>query len=108
MEAGGSLTRGHCCEASFLPLAHPINGWQCIRLGHGSLDEVEEMKEFDVVVWGATGFTGRLVAEYLAETYVPRWISCLGSGWPKRGEAPIRGRGVRISPRSASRRRQHG
>ncbi|MEK9591638.1 MAG: saccharopine dehydrogenase, partial [Gammaproteobacteria bacterium] len=27
------------------------------------------MKEFDVVVWGATGFTGRLVAEYLAETY---------------------------------------
>jgi short subunit dehydrogenase-like uncharacterized protein len=24
--------------------------------------------EFDVVVWGATGFTGRLVAEYLAQT----------------------------------------
>lgn len=26
-------------------------------------------REFDVVVWGATGFTGRLVAEYLAERY---------------------------------------
>lgn len=24
--------------------------------------------EFDVIVWGATGFTGRLVAEYLAQT----------------------------------------
>ena len=28
-----------------------------------------EEREFDVVVWGATGFTGRLVAEYLLETY---------------------------------------
>ena len=28
-----------------------------------------ERREFDVVVWGATGFTGRLVAEYLAATY---------------------------------------
>ena len=26
-------------------------------------------REFDVIVWGATGFTGRLVAEYLAENY---------------------------------------
>lgn len=26
-------------------------------------------KEFDVVVYGASGFTGRLVAEYLAQTY---------------------------------------
>jgi len=25
--------------------------------------------EFDVIVWGATGFTGQLVAEYLAQTY---------------------------------------
>lgn len=25
--------------------------------------------EFDVIVWGATGFTGQLVVEYLAETY---------------------------------------
>ena len=40
-----------------------------MRLNHGSMDEVGKMKEFDVVVWGATGFTGRLVAEYLAETY---------------------------------------
>ena len=26
-------------------------------------------RKFDVVVFGATGFTGRLVAEYLAKTY---------------------------------------
>lgn len=26
-------------------------------------------REFDIVVWGATGFTGRLVAEYLCERY---------------------------------------
>lgn len=28
-----------------------------------------ESREFDVVVWGATGFTGRLVAEYLYDRY---------------------------------------
>ncbi|MCW6535170.1 saccharopine dehydrogenase family protein [Sphingomonas lycopersici] len=33
-------------------------------------------REFDVIVYGATGFTGRLVAEYLQETYGtagPKW-----------------------------------
>ena len=29
----------------------------------------EAKRELDVVVWGATGFTGRLVAEYLLEHY---------------------------------------
>ena len=29
----------------------------------------ERTREFDVVVWGATGFTGRLVAEYLLAQY---------------------------------------
>ncbi len=28
-----------------------------------------EVREFEVVVWGASGFTGRLVAEYLLEKY---------------------------------------
>ena len=28
-----------------------------------------EKREFDVVIWGASGFTGRLVAEYLFENY---------------------------------------
>ena len=27
------------------------------------------MRDFDLIVYGATGFTGRLVAEYLARTY---------------------------------------
>ena len=26
-------------------------------------------REFDIVIWGATGFTGQLVVEYLARTY---------------------------------------
>ena len=34
--------------------------------------------EFDIIVYGATGFTGRLVAEYLAQHYAgrkdaPKW-----------------------------------
>lgn len=31
------------------------------------------MRDFDVVVYGATGFTGRLVAEYLSQTGATRW-----------------------------------
>ena len=35
------------------------------------------MRDFDLIVYGATGFTGRLVAEYLARAYpgdaAPRW-----------------------------------
>ena len=30
-------------------------------------------REFDIIVYGATGFTGRLVAEYLVRTRAPRW-----------------------------------
>ena len=30
-------------------------------------------REFDIIVYGATGFTGRLVAEYLVQTKTPRW-----------------------------------
>ena len=26
-------------------------------------------REFDLIVWGATGFTGQLVVEYLVQTY---------------------------------------
>lgn len=38
--------------------------------------QVMQEREFDVIVWGATGFTGRLVCEYLLATYQPdqlRW-----------------------------------
>lgn len=30
-------------------------------------------RDFDIIVFGATGFTGRLVAEYLAQTGAKRW-----------------------------------
>ncbi len=29
----------------------------------------KQQREFDVIIWGATGFTGQLVAEYMAQTY---------------------------------------
>ena len=38
------------------------------------------MREFDIIVYGATGFTGRLVAEYLAGT----GASALGDGRARR------------------------
>ena len=31
------------------------------------------MRDFDIIVYGATGFTGRLVAEYLTQNAAPRW-----------------------------------
>ena len=31
-------------------------------------------RQFDLVVYGATGFTGRLVAEYLAKNYSPQQV----------------------------------
>ncbi len=30
-----------------------------------------EKREFDIIIWGASGFTGRLVAEYLYQNYSP-------------------------------------
>jgi len=42
-----------------------------------SQSEQMETRNYDIVVWGATGFTGRLVVEYLARKYPPnnkiRW-----------------------------------
>ena len=28
-----------------------------------------DKREFDIIIWGASGFTGRLVAEYLFQKY---------------------------------------
>ena len=30
-----------------------------------------DKREFDIIIWGASGFTGRLVAEYLSQNYSP-------------------------------------
>lgn len=35
--------------------------------------ETNMTRDFDIIVFGATGFTGRLVAEYLAQTGARRW-----------------------------------
>jgi short subunit dehydrogenase-like uncharacterized protein len=34
-----------------------------------AMEQDREKREFDVIVWGASGFTGALVVEYLAQTY---------------------------------------
>ena len=39
------------------------------------------MAEFDIIIYGATGFTGRLVAEYIHATYPDRpWAMAGRSG----------------------------
>ena len=45
------------------------------------------MKQFDILLWGASGFTGRLVAEYLARNAGPdlRW-AIGGRNWEKLAE----------------------
>jgi len=30
---------------------------------------MSDNREFDIIIWGASGFTGRLVAEYMLEKY---------------------------------------
>jgi len=42
-------------------------GLEFLGYNGNSMDNSE--REFDVIVWGATGFTGQLVAEYMAQTY---------------------------------------
>src|SRR3569623_1426510 len=44
-------------------------------------------REFDIIVYGATGFTGRLVAEYLVQTGTPRWAMA-GRSLSKLQEVP--------------------
>jgi short subunit dehydrogenase-like uncharacterized protein len=34
-----------------------------------NLQYMKKSREFDVIIWGASGFTGRLVAEYLFKKY---------------------------------------
>ena len=49
----------------------PTTGQRCTAGSNHSLQEQATMarREFDVVVWGASGFTGQLVSEYLASQY---------------------------------------
>ena len=44
-------------------------------------------RELDIVVYGATGFTGRLVAEYLNNQYGVNGEVYLGDGWPQPEQA---------------------
>ena len=45
-----------------------------------------ENREFDVIVWGASGFTGRLVVEYLLERYPPE----SGLRWAVAGRSKVK------------------
>jgi len=46
-------------------------GLPFLRLNYSSLTEnkMKKKREYDVIIWGATGFTGRLVAEYYLKQY---------------------------------------
>ena len=44
-------------------------------------------REFDIIVYGATGFTGKLVAEYLGEAADDGLVPRVGPPEPARGEA---------------------
>ena len=49
---------------------------------------MSDQREFDVVLWGATGFAGRLVAEYFAEHYAGEKLQWAVAG---RNEQKLRG-----------------
>ena len=54
-------------------------------------------RTYDVIVYGATGFTGRLVAEYMAETYPGgdvKW-AIAGRSRAEGGAEPFRSAGDR-------------
>jgi short subunit dehydrogenase-like uncharacterized protein len=40
----------------------------------------DRTRRYDLVVWGATGFVGRLVSEYITETYSPEEVSVAVAG----------------------------
>ena len=46
--------------------------------------------KFDIVVYGATGFTGQLVAEYLAANYKGDANLEMGDGRAQQGQACLR------------------
>ena len=48
--------------------------------------------KFDIVVYGASGFTGQLVAEYLASRYRERQRPEMGDGRTQPGQARLRAR----------------
>ena len=58
--------------------------------------------KFDIVVYGATGFTGQLVAEYLAAHYKGDAQSEMGDGRAQQGQARLRPRRDRRAGRHAA------
>lgn len=45
---------------------------------------MNKSKEFDIIIWGATGFTGRLVAEYIYKNYSSEKLSWAIAGRDKK------------------------
>ena len=57
-----------CAEDPLLLLPESVSAQFCVTLGWLPF-VVVAMKKFDVVVFGSTGFTGRLVCKHIAQTY---------------------------------------
>lgn len=55
------------------------------------------MKQFDILLWGASGFTGRLVAEYLARHAGPEVRWAIG-GRNREKLAEVRRRVTAVNP----------
>ncbi len=70
--------------------------------GSGTKTGSRSTRPYDVVVWGATGFTGRLVAEYLAQKYgAGRDLRWAIAGRSREKLAAVRDALVAIDPRAA-------
>ena len=63
---------------------------------------MKSAKKFDIVVYGATGFTGQLVAEYLAAHYKNDEAAEMGDGRPQPRQAEVGARRDRRARRHAA------
>jgi len=50
----------------------------------------QDKREFDIIIWGASGFTGRLVAEYLFQKYNSKDLKWAIAGRDKAKLASVR------------------
>src|ERR1700744_4058429 len=62
------VSKATCAPAWAFPTARNSRAFEIPRAFQG-IQQMKPSSKFDIVVYGATGFTGQLVAEYLAAHY---------------------------------------
>src|SRR4029079_17491851 len=82
-------------HAAIMPsswIAYSVNSRQCAAASAQRNCAMNPNAEFDIIVYGATGYTGRLVAEYLAQRYgVGGEVKWAMAGRSAAKIAPVRG-----------------